>query len=755
MFKLELKKLFANSKIWLIVFTIFIVSLSLLQLELRFSNDPRISSPILFKEIINEVDDSTEELNLYSQYESFQIAEFNGNSLENYDQKLVKSYRDIVRDKGDSYINNRLKILYFINNEAYHLDFNEYTSDILESLSNLDRDNSLVLRIEKYYADLNVINVERTDSLFLDALFSQKTFNIGIVLMIVVIVSLLFNIDKQSELSSVIYLTKTGKNKILFWKYVAGLVLIVFFMLILFSFNIYILMFKFGFEFFNTPIQSFYSFFSSPFMLNTFHFLLSLILSNLLYILFIYTLLWLTCSLFDNSQIGVITLIFTYFISMLLTIIIPSESILIALKHFNLYALGLMAQSLSIFSSFTILGISNVLPVLINLLMVVSSIMFMILLLVITETESYFKLSNVKFKTRFKKLLESNNESLHEHYKILVMEYNWLIFSLIVISILFFNFSILNTKQSTFNKDLSNYLSQHGGLINDNLLEFYADEESKYLEFENNYKEDMDKVLNLELDRELFDKKYPEIEKMKWDSYIFNGANNKLKSSSKYLIDTEGIDILVSQYSFINDYVIALIIIVGSIGMFSNVMAIDKRNRELDVYSLTISGKKSIYQRKFFILIETLAFILIFLIIHNIIIFNKYSVSLNDVTFFDIANQNVLPKIILDNTFVMDMKLSHYLVLLNIIRLVGSYFVLISIFTISKFVNTRSSVFIITLLLFVISSFMFLAGFEIFSYLNVFDLIAGNIYFWSHSTLTKVFIVFVFNIILTKVFLFD
>lgn len=754
MIYLELKKIFDNSKIWLVMLTIFIMSIFLLQMELNFSSDPRLSHPYLYQEVVREVDDASSELDIYTQYAAMKKMEFDGISLEEYDQELVDEYNKITSLKGDNYINDKLKVLYFITNEAYHLDYEDYNSGVITALEGENSNDEFIIRMQTYYKNLSLIKVDRSDSLLLDAIYSQKTFNIGVILMLVILVSLLFNVDNKSGTYPIIQLSKTGENKVLFYKYLAGLIFSIFFFILLFITNIIVLNFRFGFENLSTPIQAFYSYFSSPFMLNIFTYLMIISVSGIVFLILIYSLLWLITHFTNSSSVGSVTVVTVFFISMILSIIIPMESSLISLKYFNLYAFGMFSQSLSTYLSFTVSGVSNLLPILTIIILLFLTISSILLLIISSKMKLSLNVSPFRFKKGFKNFYERTSLFFHEHLKLLFMEYNWIILLLISISMFSFIYTTANASRSSYSKDLGLYIKEHGGVINDELINHYDKEREKFDQFEITYQEEMNKVIAGELSREDFDHKFPNFELMKWQSHIFKGADTKLSQSLKYQLDTTGIDILVSQYSFANDYLIAFIVIIGSIGLFSNAFAIDKRNQEVDIYCLSKSGVSGLYRSKFKVLVHVVIAIALFILMYNIIIFRKYSISLYDVTFFDIANDKVLPKILLDNEFIMNMKLSNYLILLNSIRLVGVYFVLISIFTIGKYLKNRSTVFILSLFAFVITSFLFLSGFYTFNIINVFDLISGNIYFWTHSTLFKVVIISLFNILLTFLVLY-
>ncbi len=170
----------------------------------------------------------------------------------------------ILQEMGESYFATRYSALLYLNSEVFNLTYSDSIDEVNESLINASHTSSVVSAMSSHYKVLGELGIEKGDSYFLDALYSQKISNIIILGFIIYVVNYFFFVDEDEKMDDVIKLTLKGEQKIIFDKIAASLIMVLFFSFLSTMLNYAYLMWVYSIPNISHNIQSFTQYFTSP-----------------------------------------------------------------------------------------------------------------------------------------------------------------------------------------------------------------------------------------------------------------------------------------------------------------------------------------------------------------------------------------------------------------------------------------------------------------------------------------------------------
>lgn len=211
----EIKKIISNRSFKGLLLFFLVVSFLMLQFDINFSSDPRISNKALYEEVLLVVNKQNDDqrydylqnsLSKYKRYNEMINQENKGNGLNSYSTQEQEDFYRVLYDKGEKYITNRILVMEFMLSDYENLDYKEYVNGVNENLDKIidnGSENSIVFNMKNYYSNLVKIEVAQTNSLALDAIHSQKFSNLLVLVFMIFLVNRLFFIDKDQEMDEV------------------------------------------------------------------------------------------------------------------------------------------------------------------------------------------------------------------------------------------------------------------------------------------------------------------------------------------------------------------------------------------------------------------------------------------------------------------------------------------------------------------------------------------------------------------------
>lgn len=757
MFRHELRKALTNKSFQLMTLFFIILSFAVMQIDLKFSELPYISSHELFLTVVEETNDLNKD-KAYEYYEKskeefkdyLNIIELEkqGALPTNYEEEVVNSYMAIRVDKGEKYFQERFSILNTLTSEYYSINYQDYIDNVIHQLNN-ENNSPIIENMKNHYNKLIDTEVERTTSYFLDAVYSQKYMNIVLLIFMMYVVNFMFFIDDDEEMTEIINLTKVGKNRILFIKILAGLLIVVILSTITILFNTIYLAITFKVPSMLLSIQSFNQYFTSPYKLNIIQFLLSTYLYLIIYLVLNYILLVFFIRILKSRLLALIIYLSFYVLSYFLYIFILDNSIMLTFKFFNLFSFGQIFEILSTYRYFNLGPISATVPTLYIIIMSVLIIIFIILINITTR----FETKDIAVKSLFPvNVYKIRTLSLrkHEIIKTFFMEHTAKMLIASIVSVIALLVLIQNIPISEIQKSRIDYINKHGGLITEDMDSFINEEKKYWDEYYNEYYNNSIKYNKGQISDEKFNSITKEYHEQSYDYRTFQQVDKIHSDSKEYFIEKTGYNILFSQYSYKYDNIFSFIVIISIILIFSNIYIIDRKNKENEVYKLTKKSTKLTSKHKweitmvFTILLITLLSSLVF-----IIIYSKYSLSYFNAPMKSVINDKINSAGFNKYKFLQEIKIYKYILLVLITRLQGGLFVGLVTIIISRYSRNRIISILMLFSIFIFPAILYLSGFTVFSYLNVFDLISGNLFYRIGDGLIKVVFVAMSNLLLS------
>lgn len=766
--KYELKKILTTNAFLLVALIIIVFSLLLFEVDLSLSNNKQISDTKLYSEVYDEI--PKQDLNnldlAISKNSKFILIEESLQYVDNIND-LVGQYEQSTIDEYLVLSNNNIKN-YFIRVDAIlrqmrtRINVNDY-SDYIDSVLNEAEDllsyvnpsnnpfryrylNGLVSR----YTALEDVEISNNNSLAIDAIVSSNYRELTYFVFIFFMVYTAFLVDEKSDMLSVVSITKSGPRSLALNK-LSALVIIVSsfifineFVLILYAFI------KFGPVNPLVSIQSFTSLLTSPFRLNVFQLLTIVLVYKLVYGIFITMLSFFTTALFKNKSSAVFLITIVIGISAFLTFTIKDASALRNFKYLNLYSLSLIYAMLKqfIFLDLRLIHVS---------FLHLSMIMFVVLTILFTYlayktySDTHLKQLSTKLniKLKFKKIFESVNIFKHESIKTFMMEGNLIIIIVFISIMLGLGIRFSNVQQTPYNQNVNDFINEHGGKIDAKLLTFYEEKALIYKDITDNHEKMVKDFNNGLVSENDYQKHLSEYFEVYGDISIFNRAYKRLNESDKYLIDTSGYNILLSQYNYQNENLISAALSVLLILVFSNVYSIDKKRSEEELYKITKSSTKNTTKTKLVIgIVFTLIIVSVVYGSYYLLINKNYNLNFNHVAIKNVINLDINSYGFKAYPWLANLSITQFNLLVFVTRIIGFLFLMLTSLFVSKKVGNRTITILLLTFMFIIPAFLYLVGFELFSIVSVFDLIGGTIFYRRGIYMTKIFIVLVLDFIL-------
>lgn len=765
----ELAKIIKNKKFILAVFSLFILSILVFELDISQSDNMQLSQTNLYKVIeIEKADQSLKELSEQIKI-LIQIDEAINSDLdfgiisERYSSNQLDEYLNLKTLYGDDYFKYADKIIKQMQTEASIGDYYTYNQAVLDEiqylLGNTKKSNhhqyQYLNRLSNIYENLKTINITKSDNLSIDAYVSSNFQELIILLLVILTAYTLVNVEHESEMIDALSITKKGKKGLSKFKLLALIAFTIFFVIVNEALIVIYTSFKYGSFAWFANIQTYQSLFGSPYNMNVLQFVVYGIGFKILYGILIGSVVYTILSVFDNRVFAVLFVVLILGVSAYQFYGIPDSSVFRNLKYLNLFAFGMYFKLIKsfIFLNFGFISFSWMLSTLV--LLISLSIVFLLLgNFLYIKYNAAITFPNLR-KHQTKKLFETVMLMWHEGFKFFIMEGNILVLVLFISLFSSLGYQIVNEEISSYSQSINEYIDSHGGLIDDDFNHHFENEIQFYNQVKSNHAKMLSDYNQGEIGEAEFQIYLSEFSSVNYSMNVFESVHNRINFEHDYFINTSGYNRITSQYNYKNDNRIALLIMITLIVIISNAFSLDHRNFEASVYDLSHKGFKgrSTYKIINAIILSTVL-VLVSSVIFYLLIKFKFGLNYNHIPLSNIIDLEVNSIGFKNHPNLLQLSINQYFLLVMLTRLVGVAFVGLSSLFVAYKIKDRSIILVVLTFIFILPSILLLLGFEVFRHISVFDLISGNLYYRNTGGFLKLVLVFILLVILSGYFIY-